>query len=57
MKFKDTLTENKKKRKHLRGSGKQQRKSKAERKWKANKETGSILRELETWRVVLTDEF
>ena len=33
---------------------KQQRKSKAERKWKANKETSSSLRELKTGRPVLT---
>ena len=36
---------------------KQQRKSKAERKWKANEETGSSLRELKTGRLVLTDKF
>ena len=32
-------------------------KSKAERKWKANEETGSSLRELKTGRLVLTDKF
>ena len=36
---------------------KQQRKSKAERKWKANEQTGSSLRELKTGRPVLTDKF
>ena len=36
---------------------KQQRKSKAERKWKANEVTGSSLRELKTGRPVLTDKF
>ena len=36
---------------------KQQRKSKTERKWKENEETGSRLRELKTWRLVLTDKF
>ena len=36
---------------------KQQRKSKTERKWKANKEIGSSLRELKTGRLVLTDKF
>ena len=36
---------------------KQQRKSKTERKWKANEETGSSLRELKTGRLVLTDKF
>ena len=36
---------------------KQQRKNKTERKWKANEETGSSLRELKTGRLVLTDEF
>ena len=34
---------------------KQQRKRKTERKWKANEETGSSLRELKTGRLVLTD--
>ena len=52
MKFKDALTENKK-RKHLRGSEKQQRKSKVERKWKANEDTGSSLRELKTGRLLI----
>ena len=36
---------------------KQQRKSKTERKWKANEVTGSSLRELKTGRLVLTDKF
>ena len=36
---------------------KQQRKSKTERKWKTNEETGSSLRELKTGRLVLTDKF
>ena len=36
---------------------KQQRKSKNERKWKANEETGTILQELKTGRLVLTDKF
>ena len=36
---------------------KQQRKSKAERKWKANEETGSSLQELKTGRLVLTNKF
>ena len=36
---------------------KQQRKSKTERKWMANEETGSSLRELNTGRLVLTDKF
>ena len=36
---------------------KQQRKSKTERKWKANEETGLSLRELKTGRLVLTDNF
>ena len=36
---------------------KQQRKRKTERKWKANEETGSSLRELKTGRLVLTDKF
>ena len=36
---------------------KQQRKSKAERKWKANEETGSSLQELKTGRLVLSDRF
>ena len=36
---------------------KQQRKSKTERKWKVNEETGSSLRELKTGRLVLTDRF
>ena len=36
---------------------KQQRESKTERKWKANEETGSGLRELKTGRLVLTDKF
>ena len=35
---------------------KQQRKSKTERKWKANEVTGSSLRELKTGRLVLTDK-
>ena len=35
---------------------KQQRKRKTERKWKANEETGSSLRELKTGRLVLTDK-
>ena len=35
---------------------KQQRKRKTERKWKANEETGSSLRELKTERLVLTDK-
>ena len=37
--------------------GKQQKKSKAERKWKANEETGASLRELKTGRLLLTDKF
>ena len=36
---------------------KQQRKSKTERKWKANEETRSNLRELKTGRLVFTDKF
>ena len=36
---------------------KQQRKSKTERKWNANEETGSSLRELTTGRLELTDKF
>ena len=36
---------------------KQQMKSKAGRKWKANEETSSSLRELKTGRLVLTDKF
>ena len=37
---------------------KQQRKSKtAQRKWRANEETGSSFRELKTGRLVLTDKF
>ena len=36
---------------------KQHRKAKAERKWKANEETGSSLRELKTGRLALTDKF
>ena len=36
---------------------KQQRKRKTERKWKANEETGSSLRELKTGTLVLTDKF
>ena len=35
---------------------KQQMKSKTERKWKTNEETGSSLRELKTGRLVLTDK-
>ena len=56
MKFKDALTENKKENIYV-AVEKQQRKSKAERKWKANEETGSSLRELKTGRLVLTDKF
>ena len=36
---------------------KQQRKSKTERRWKVNEETGSRLRELKTGTLVPTDEF
>ena len=54
MKFKDALTENKKENIYV-AVEKQQRKSKTERKWKANEETGSSLRELKTGRLVLTD--
>ena len=36
---------------------KQQREGKTERKWKANEERGSSLRELKTGRLVLTDKF
>ena len=36
---------------------KQQRKSKSERKWKANEEAGSSLRQLKTGRLVLTGKF
>ena len=36
---------------------KQQSKSKTERKWKANEETVSSLRELKTGKLVLTDKF
>ena len=35
---------------------KQQKKKKTERKWKANEETSSSLRELKTGRLVLTDK-
>ena len=56
MKFKDALTENKKT-KHLCVIEKQKRKSKTGRKWKANEETGSSIRELKTGRLVLTDQF
>ena len=45
MKFKDVLTENKKENINV-AVEKQQRKRKTERKWKANEETGSRLREL-----------
>ena len=56
MKFTDVLTENKK-RKHLRGSasGKTAKEKKTERKWKANEERFSSLRELKTGIPVLTD--
>ena len=56
MKFKDALTENNKKNIYV-VVEKQQRKSKTERKWKENEETGSSLQELKTGRVVLTDKF
>ena len=56
MEFKDALTENKKT-KHLCVIEKQKRKIKTGRKWKANEETGSSLRELGTGRIVLTDKF
>ena len=36
---------------------KQQKKSKTERKWEPNEETGLSLRELKTGRLVLTDKF
>ena len=36
---------------------KQQRKSKAEGKWRTNEETGASLRELKTGRLLLTDKF
>ena len=36
---------------------KQQRKSKTERKWKANEVTDSSLRELNTGRLALADKF
>ena len=47
--------ERKQKRKHLRGTEKQKWKRKTKRKWKANEEIGSSLRELKTRRLVLTD--
>ena len=56
LKFKDALTENKKKDIYV-AVEKQQRKRKTERKWKANEQTGSSLRELKTGRLVLTDKF
>ena len=58
MKFKDALTENKKKENIYVAVEKQQRrKSKTERKWKANEETVSSLRGLKTGRLVFTDKF
>ena len=36
---------------------KQQRKSKAEGKWRTNEKTGASLRELKTGRLLLTDKF
>ena len=36
---------------------KQKRKSKTERKWKANEKAGSSLQELKTGRLVLTEKF
>ena len=54
MKFKYVLTEDKKENIYV-AVEKQQRKRKTERKWKANEETGSSLRELKTGRLVLTD--
>ena len=56
MKFKDAQTQNKKEKNYV-AVEKQQRKGKTERKWKANEETGSSLRELKTGRLVLTDKF
>ena len=55
MKFKDALTENKK-RKYLRDSGEIAKESKTERKWKVNEVTNSSLPELKTGRLVLTDK-
>ena len=53
MKFKDALTENKKENICV-AVEKQQRKSKVERKWKANEDdTGSSLRELKTGRLLI----
>ena len=58
MKFTDVLTENKRKENIYVAVPveKEQRKRKTERKWKANEETGSSLRELKTGRLVLTDK-
>ena len=50
----DALTENKKENIYVAVPvEKQQRKKKTERKWKANEETGSILRELKTVRCLV----
>ena len=58
MKFKDVLKENKKKKENIYVAvEKQQKESKTERKWKANEEAGSSLRELKTGRLVLTVKF
>ena len=55
MKFTDVLTENKKK-KTFTWQCQWRKKRKTERKWKANEETDSSLRELKTGRLVLTDK-
>ena len=54
MKFKDALTENKK-RKDFRGSGETANEKKDGKKIEGRQETGSSLRELKTGRLVLTN--